>query len=331
MTKLIAGIVGHYDAICHLEALDSSPEVDRIVVCDLDARQFDTLKGRFAKLSALYRDLEEMLLHEKVDVVCVGMSDEQDLERATIVLNAAVNLILAKPFAEDLAAAEAVVHLAAQVGVKVMVTQEARFRPRFMKIRKMIENGFFGEIIHIRLGGALLADERVPGDLWIEGVSEGASKVASIQEIDLLRFLMDEEIVGVSAISDKLGPSPTLSGGTVCALFQFAGGCIGQTMIGTDNRRAMPGSKDDEFRLIGSKGMAVGYRAYADGFNAWTPLPDCEDEARLGALAALKAFVGSLASGVQLPASGEEALRSLQLRKAVDRAVAAEPHTVIVP
>jgi len=325
MTKLTTGVVGLGDTIFHLEAYASSPKVDRVVICDSDTRRTDALRRQFPKVGAVYQDLGAMLRDENLDVVSLAVEHDQNLDCGATILNAGANLILTQPFAKDLDAAEEIVRIADKRGVRLMVSQEARFRPRFVKIRQLIERGFFGEIIHIRMGGALHVDEPAPevGDDRERNLTAGP-----IEEIDLLRFLVNEEIVDVTAVSNEPRP-PNQSGEPICALFRFAGGCIGQTMIDNDYRKAKRTPIDDQFRLIGSKGMAVGRRAYSDGLSAWTPLPNDHDEARIGAIAAVSSLVNSLWSGVQLGAATEEALIPLRLRHAVDQAMASR-HQIFV-
>lgn len=330
MSKISVGVVGLGLGRHHVDTYAASAEVERIVLVDADRARAEAVKAVTPKATAVYTDLEAMLAAETLDGVSVATPDHFHLEHAGAVIASGTNLLLTKPIACNLADAETIVRAADDKGVKLMIAHEARYRTRSRALKRMVEEGFFGEIIHVRMDAIHDKRRQFRESPWY--ASDQAGRTATIgtgiHEIDFLRFMIGKPVVGIHAFANGLGTLAFPRDKTICAIFAFEGGAIGQTLVTYEAHWNDVGPIDDGFRLIGSEGMAIGYKATRDGLGKWIDLPRDANEVKTGSDGVVRAFIDSLAHDAPIAVTGEDALVSLRLCDSVDREAYAQGATL---
>ncbi|EHH11997.1 Gfo/Idh/MocA family protein [Mesorhizobium amorphae] len=321
MNKVRVGVVGMGLGRHHVATYAASEHVAEIVLVDKDPPRLESIRSANPKVTSVYYDIAEMLASEALDGVSVATPDQFHLEHATAVIEAGRNLLLTKPIACNLRDAETIVGLAERRGVKLMIAHEARYRSRSRALKQMVQEGFFGDIIHIRMDAIHDKRKQFAESPWYASAEAGRTATigTGIHEIDFLRFLIDRPVLEVNALSNNLGTLAFPKPKTISAIFQFEGGAIGQTLVTYEARWDEVGEIDDGFRLIGTEGMAVGHKATRDGLGAWIDLPRDEDEVRAGTEGVVNSFIGSIANDDPIAVTGQDALVSLRLCDTVDR------------
>jgi predicted dehydrogenase len=326
MSRISVAVVGMGLGRHHVDTYAASPDVERIVLVDADRARAEAVKAAVPKAVAVYTDLDAMLAAETLDGVSVATPDHFHLAHAGAVIDSGTNLLLTKPIACNLADAETIVRRADARGIRLMIAHEARYRSRSRALKRMVEEGFFGEIIHVRMDAIHDKRRQFRESPWYASSQAGRTATigTGIHEIDFLRFMIDKPVVGVRAFANNLGTLAFPREKTICAIFAFEGGAIGQALVTYEAHWNEAGAIDDGFRLIGSEGMAVGYKATRDGLGKWIDLPKDDNEVKVGSDGVVRAFIDALAHGAPIAVTGEDALVSLRLCDTVDRAAAAE-------
>lgn len=319
------GVVGlglgrHFTRACA-----ASEYVDRLVICDPDGSLRANVVDEISSVAASYSSLSEMLDAERLDAAVVVTPDHLHRPHALACFAAGCNVLMTKPIATNLDDGRAIVR-AAEAGSRVlMVAHERRFRTRVRAIKKMLDSGDLGDIVHLRID--TIQDKRGQFSIspWYASAEAGRTALvgSGIHEVDLARHLFDRPLDSVFAYSNRLGNLEFPRDKTTSALFRFAGGGIAQVTVTYEAHWPEGGSIDDHFRLVGTRGIVVGDRVARDGQTGWSDLPRDTDEIRVSIRRCVDEFLDALATGGPVPVDGREAFRSLAAAVAADEAAAA--------
>jgi predicted dehydrogenase len=163
---------------------------------------------------------------------------EQGLRAA---IGAGKHIYCEKPIATDLATAVELARLARKAGVKNGVVQDKLFLPGLLKLRRLVQSGFFGRIIAVRgeFGYWVLEDAQpVQRPSWNYKAAEGGGIILDM--FSHWRYVLDEIIAPVQAVSclgvrhieqrlDELGqPYSCTAEDAAYATFALAGGAVAQ-------------------------------------------------------------------------------------------------------
>ena len=152
--------------------------------------------------------------------------------------------------------ADKIIEAAEKKGVVLCACHQNRFNKSIAKIREALENGRFGKLFH---GTAHIRWNRGQGYYkqapW-RGTWEqdgGALMNQCIHNIDLLRWMMGDEITEVVAFTDNLNHDYIAAEDLGIALVRFANGSYG-IIEGTTN--VFPENLEETLYLFGEKGTA---------------------------------------------------------------------------
>lgn len=232
---------------------------------------------------------------------------------------------MTKPLATNLTDARAIMAAANAAGTVFMVAHERRFRPSSQVLKRLIDDGHFGDIIHTRADTIQDKRNQFAASPWYAFAEAGRSAItgSGIHEVDLVRHLVGRPIRTAYAAANLLGSLEFPKDKTTAATLTFAGGAIGQVTATYEARWREAGRvTNDEFRLIGTNGMVVGttYRG-ADG-DTWQALPSDDNRVRRGSLGCVAAFLASVTTGAPVAVTGDDALASLAAGVAADESAA---------
>ncbi|MEM2424874.1 MAG: Gfo/Idh/MocA family oxidoreductase [Candidatus Bathyarchaeia archaeon] len=178
----------------HVRVLSEIPEVELVAVCDADGRRAEEIAGKYGLKP--YKDSMEMYRAEEIDAItlCVWSSN---LAKETIkALKAGKHVFVEKPMASSVEEALRSLRLAKAKGLKLQVGFIERFNPGVMKAKKAIEDGVIGTLV-------LATAKRV--SRWPERIGDvGVIKDTAIHDIDVIRYLFNEDPVAVYAKAGSL-------------------------------------------------------------------------------------------------------------------------------
>jgi predicted dehydrogenase len=191
----------------------------------------------------------------------------------------------------------------------------------------MIGEGLFGDVVHLRVDSIQDKRWQIARSPWYGTAESGRTALtgSGIHEVDLVCWLAGNPVREVFAFGNKLGEMPFHAPTTVTSMFHFVNGTIGLFTI--CYQAHWPKGKpriNEEFSLIGSRGLVYGPRYIFDGRTEWESFPKADDEhdaVKTGSLACIAAFLGSLEKNAPVPVSGAEALKSLEVAVALNRSV----------
>lgn len=316
----------------HIEAIQANPAADLAALCDLD---LDRAKERnLVARTKIYRDYNEMLRKEKIDVVCIMTPSGMHAEHAIDIIGKyRKNVVVEKPISLNISQGIKLIETAKSNGVKVFAVHQNRFNKAIQKIRSAIDGGLFGKIalatVRIRWSRGQAYYDRDPwrGTWALDG---GALTNQAIHHIDLLQWLVGN-IDTVSAVGKTQFVNVEVED-TVCAWIRFKNGALGIIEATT---AARPVNKDLEasISILGERGTAIVEGASVNKLMAWTfedniDLSEYSEEPPnvygFGHNRIIDNVVDVLTKGSEVLVTAEEAMDSIKLLHALYSSIEAD-------
>lgn len=227
-----------------------------VALCDTVQENLEDkmLKFDLSSTTHKYNDYKEMLDLEKPELVAIATESGMHARIALDCIEAGCNLIIEKPIALSLEDADAIIAKAKKKGVKVCACHQNRFNKSVQKIRESVEAGRFGRLFHgtahIRWNRGEDYYKQAP---W-RGTWEqdgGALMNQCIHNIDLLRWMMGNDIIEVMGMTDNLNHDFIDAEDLGIAIIKFANGSYG-IIEGTTN--IYPTNLEETLYIFGEKG-----------------------------------------------------------------------------
>lgn len=227
-----------------------------------------------------YTDYKEMLNEEKPELVAIATESGSHAKIAVDCIEAGCNLIIEKPIALSLADADMIIRKAREKGVRVCACHQNRFNKSIQKIREAVEKGRFGRLFygtaHIRWnrGYEYYSRAKWRGTWEHDG---GALMNQCIHNIDLLRWMMGDDIIEVVGMTDRLNHEYIEAEDVGIALIRFANGSYGIVEGTTD---IYPQNLEETLYIFGEKGTVKAGGRSANIIEEWrfADLLDSTDE-----------------------------------------------------
>ena len=166
-----------------------------VAVCDVDQVRAKNVGEKYGV--SWYTENAELLRRNDIDAVCICTPTITHHRIALEAIKAGKHVLVEKPMAESPKEAEEILSVAEQKGVYLMTGFIERFNPGVQKVKKLIDDGVLGKVV--------LAFARRVGR-WPERVGDiGVVKDSAIHDIDIMRFLFEEDVASVYARAGSLG------------------------------------------------------------------------------------------------------------------------------
>ena len=240
----------------HLEAAINN-NLEIVGICDIVAENMDILLNKLnIELDKYkkYTDYKEMLENEKPELVAIATESGKHAQIALDCLDAGCNVIIEKPIALSLEDADKIIAKAKEKDLVVCANHQNRFNKSIQKIRQAVESGEFGKMLygtaHIRWNRGQDYYAQAPWrGTWAQ--DGGALMNQCIHNIDLLRWMMGDEIDEVCAYTDNLNHDYIEAEDLGMAIVKFKNGSYG-IIEGTTN--IYPKNLEETLYLFGQKG-----------------------------------------------------------------------------
>ena len=170
------------------------PEAELIGVCDIDAKRAKETAEKYGVEA--YTDSKKLLKRSDVDAVSICTWTTTHAKETIRALKAGKNVLVEKPIASTVREAKQIVKMAENEGLILMTGFIERFNPGVERVIKTIEKGSIGDIVSATSRRVSEWPERV-GDI-------GVVKNSAIHDIDMMRYIFDEEPKTVFAKTGKL-------------------------------------------------------------------------------------------------------------------------------
>lgn len=245
-------------AVNHVKAT-SNNNLEFVAMCDIDDSKFDIMLekagcGSFPE-TARYADYKQMLAdHPEIELIAIATESGNHAAIALDCIDAGKHLIIEKPIALSMADADEIVRRAAEKGVKVSACHQNRFNVAVQELRKAIEAGRFGGLshgsIHVRWNrGRTYYDQALWRGTWAQ--DGGTLMNQCIHGIDLLRWMMGDEVVEVYGQTRQRFHNYLEAEDVGVAVVKFANGAVG-TIEGTSN--VYPKNLEETLYVFGETG-----------------------------------------------------------------------------
>ena len=240
----------------HLEAAINN-NLDIVGLCDILDEHIDVLLEKVGVEKNKYRrytDYKEMLEKERPKLVAIATESGKHAQIALDCLYYGANVIIEKPIALSLKDADAIINKAKEKGLVVCANHQNRFNKSIQKIRSSIEAGDFGRLFygtaHIRWNRGKDYYTQAPWrGTWAQ--DGGSLMNQCIHNIDLLRWMLGDDIVEVTAYTDNLNHDYIEAEDLGIALVKFKNGAYGIIEGTTD---IYPKNLEETLYLFGEKG-----------------------------------------------------------------------------
>ena len=240
----------------HLEAAINN-NLGIVGICDIVPENMDILLNKLNIDTNKYKkftDYKEMLENEKPELVAIATESGKHAQIALDCLDAGCNVIIEKPIALSLEDADKIIEKAKEKDLVVCANHQNRFNKSIQKIRQAVESGEFGKMLygtaHIRWNRGQDYYTQAPWrGTWAQ--DGGALMNQCIHNIDLLRWMMGDEIDEVCAYTDNLNHDYIEAEDLGMAIVKFKNGSYG-IIEGTTN--IYPKNLEETLYLFGQKG-----------------------------------------------------------------------------
>lgn len=230
--------------------------LDIVALCDIEPKNSrdKILKFDLPKETHQYTDYKVMLKEEKPELVAIATESGRHAIIALDCIEAGCNVIIEKPIALSLEDADAIIEKGKQKSVKVCACHQNRFNKSIQKIREAVEKERFGRLLygtaHIRWARdyEYYARAKWRGTWNQDG---GALMNQCIHDIDLLRWMMGDEVDEVVGLTDRLTHDYIEAEDLGIALIKFKSGAYG-IIEGTTN--IYPKNLEETLYIFGEKG-----------------------------------------------------------------------------
>ena len=227
-----------------------------VALCDI---VLENIEDKFERLNLSpsikkYLDYKEMLENEEIDLIAIATESGNHAQIALDCIEKGIHLIIEKPIALSLADADEIICAAKVKGVKVSACHQNRFNKSIQKIREALEAGRFGRLLHgaahVRWSRGEEYYSQAPWrGTWLQ--DGGALMNQCIHNIDLLRWMMGDEIIEVVGMTDRLCHELIEAEDLGLALIRFENGSYG-IVEGTTN--VYPQNLEETLYIFGEKG-----------------------------------------------------------------------------
>lgn len=232
-------------------------KLEIVAVCDIVPEKMDSILEKFNLNNSnikRYSDYKQMIENEKLDLIGIATESGKHAGIAIDCINKGINVIIEKPIALSIEDADKIINASKENNVVVCANHQNRFNKAIKKVRENLEAGKFGKLMY---GTAHIIWNRGK-DYYTQapwrGTWEqdgGALMNQCIHNIDLLRWMMGDEIEEVFAYTDNLIHDFIDAEDLGLALIKFKNGSYGM-IEGTTN--VYPKNLEETLYIFGETG-----------------------------------------------------------------------------
>lgn len=231
-------------------------QLEIVAMCDINPDNIVDKKLKFDLPDTVkeYLDYREMLKKEDIDLIAIATESGKHAQIALECIEAGCNLIIEKPIALSLEDADEIIKKADEKGVKVCACHQNRFNKSIQKIREAVDKKRFGKLFYGTAHIRWCRDHEYYDRASWRGTWEqdgGALMNQCIHNIDLLRWMLGDEIEEVVGMTDRLHHDYIEAEDLGIALVKFKNGAYGIIEGTTD---VYPKNLEETLYLFGEKG-----------------------------------------------------------------------------
>jgi len=309
-------------------AIGLTPDAELIGVLSRDQGRADAFAETHGA-KAGYSDLDDLLADSRIDAVFVSSPNAMHMDHTVRAAKAGKHVLSEKPMATSVDDAAAMVKACQENGVKLGLGFELRFHPAHLLAKDLVSQGKLGRV-RLLQGHWGRGERGEPEHLprsglrgwWEDPVAMGGGSVImglGVHVFDLVRFVMEQEITEVNAMTDGQTDAQPLEHIASMAL-RLEDGTIANVSCG----RMLPDTLNN-FTVYGTDGRFTGtatvWEARMGSLEAVSETVNQTEEFEYDYLAnfvaELSDFHSALKEVREPAATGTDGLRSTEVNTAV--------------
>jgi UDP-N-acetylglucosamine 3-dehydrogenase len=325
MSKVRVGVIGCGSIARHrhIPEYAANPNAELAAFCDVVEERAVAAAEQYG--GTAYTDFREMLAKEELDAVSVCTPNAYHAPISIAAAEAKKHVLCEKPMAVSREEALAMIEAAKRNDVYLMIGHNQRLMPPHVKAKEILRRGYLGRVISFRTafghGGPEQWSVEGKGGWFFqkEKAFVGAMGDLGVHKADLIRWLLDDEIVEVGAFIGLLDKTEADVDDNAICILRTRQGVVGTLMASWTHYAG----EDNSTILYCENGiMKIGTDA---NDQVIVELRDGTVERyRVGAIATneaggqtnsgvIDAFINSIVTKTPPSISGEEGLKSLQV------------------
>lgn len=259
--------VTHPHSSLHLKTLQTSSMVSGIVLYDPDGDALESVRSEY-KVESVYTDLEALLAEEKFPVGIGCVENDLNAVLCNRLIEAGVHVMSEKPIGKNAKEVGSVVSAAREKRVKLGVMYSNRSHPITREARRLVQDGVIGRVTSCEARQVTSQIKFRNPDLWLFKKDRAGGGILSwlgCHHIDLLCYVMGDEVASVSAIVDTLSGEAIDVEDVASVSFRFQSGAIGGLQAGYQLAMSTAGYQGGKYDSY------VGFRG-TEGRLYWSPI-----------------------------------------------------------
>jgi len=195
MKKLRIAVIGAgFWGRNHVRVLSELEQAELVAVCDVNKERAAVIAEKYG--IEPYTSSRELYKKETFDAVNICVWSTELFKESMKALNAGKHVFVEKPMASRVEEAEKMLETAESAGLRLTVGFIERFNPAVTRLKKAIDDGEIGQPVSA-------TGKRV--SKWPERIGDvGVVKDTAIHDIDLMRYIFEEDPVSVYARAGRL-------------------------------------------------------------------------------------------------------------------------------
>ena len=232
----------------HAAAIAATANAQLVAVADAFPEPANEIAARYG---CDVSTIDEIIADGAVDAIFITTPTDMHADLIEQGARAGKAIFCEKPIDLDVDRVRQCLAVVEETDAKLMVGFNRRFDPHFKAVRDQIDSGAIGDVEMV----SVISRDPGPPPLSYMERSGGLFKDMTIHDFDIVRFLLGEEPVSVSAagsvlVDPEIATLPDIDSGAVTLV--TASGKIAQI---SNSRRATYGY-DQRIEVLGSNGMA---------------------------------------------------------------------------
>lgn len=222
----------------HAPEYSANPESELTGLYDANPERAEALSREFG--GRVYTDLDTMLSDPSIDAVSICTANATHAELTVRALEHGKHVLCEKPMATTTADAQKMVDAAARSGKVLMIGHNQRLAPAHKLAKEILESGRLGRVLSFQTtfshgGPESWLNQPNARNVWFFNSGQSAFGVLgdlAIHKLDLLCWLLDDDVADVKAFTDTLDkhfedgtPIPVEDNAAV--VMRFQSGAIG--------------------------------------------------------------------------------------------------------
>lgn len=324
MKKIKVGIIGcgSIAKYRHIPEYALHPSVEIVAFCDIKKERADAFAEQYG--GNAYTNYLYMLKNEQLDAVSICTPNAVHAPASIAAAQAKCHVLCEKPMATSQAEAEEMIRTAKENGVLLMIGHNQRLMPPHVKAKEVLASGILGKVLTFRTAfshGGPEGWSADGADSWFFRKQEafvGAMGDLGVHKVDLLLWLLEEDVVEVSAMLGTLQKAGdvddnavmvvrTRSGaiGTITASWTHSPGEDNSTILYCEKGILKIGTDPiDQVIVERVDGTVEKYQVGKIATN---------EEGGQTISGVIDSFVDSILTGQRVPIPGEEGLKALRV------------------